>query len=115
MVARLCSTPDPCDLIVALLGCAVATVPYPSETELKSIISEKASPSSFFIVLSNFKVCEKDNPFNINLDEISLELEGIFINKKLSILAIKNNSLINYWQEEKEYLQNRPRQLHLQE
>jgi hypothetical protein len=43
-----------------------------------------------------------DNPFNINLDEISLELEGIFINKKLSILAIKNNSLINYWQEEDE-------------
>jgi hypothetical protein len=31
-----------------------------------------------------------------------LELEGIFINKKLSILAIKNNSLINYWQEEDE-------------
>ena len=43
-----------------------------------------------------------DNPFNINLDEISLELEGIFINKKLSILAIKNTSLINYWQEEDE-------------
>ena len=43
-----------------------------------------------------------DNPFNINLDQTSLELEGIFINKKLSILAIKNNSLINYWQEEDE-------------
>ena len=44
----------------------------------------------------------RDNPFNINFYEISLELEGIFINKKLSILAIKNNSLINYWQEEDE-------------
>ena len=43
-----------------------------------------------------------DNPFNINLDQMSLELEGIFINKKLSILAIKNTSLINYWQEENE-------------
>ena len=43
-----------------------------------------------------------DNPFNINLDQTSLELEGIFINKKLSILAIKNTSLINYWQEEDE-------------
>ena len=43
-----------------------------------------------------------DNPFNINLDQTSLELEGVFINKKLSILAIKNNSLINYWQEEDE-------------
>ena len=43
-----------------------------------------------------------DNPFNINLDQTSLELEGIFINKKLSILAIKNTSLINYWQEENE-------------
>ena len=43
-----------------------------------------------------------DNPFNINLDQISLELEGTFMNKKLSILAIKNTSLINYWQEEDE-------------
>ena len=43
-----------------------------------------------------------DNPFNINLDQISLELEGIFMNKKLSILAFKNTSLINYWQEEDE-------------
>ena len=43
-----------------------------------------------------------DNPFNINLDQTSSELEGIFINKKLSILAIKNTSLINYWQEEDE-------------
>lgn len=43
-----------------------------------------------------------DNPFNINLDQISLELEGILINKKLSILAVKNSSLINYWQEEDE-------------
>lgn len=43
-----------------------------------------------------------DNPFNINLGQTSLELEGIFINKKLSILAVKNTSLINYWQEEDE-------------
>ena len=43
-----------------------------------------------------------DNPFNINLDQTSLELEGIFINKKLSILAVKNTSLINYWHEEEE-------------
>ena len=43
-----------------------------------------------------------DNPFNINLDQTSLELEGVFINKKLSILAVKNTSLINYWHEEDE-------------
>jgi hypothetical protein len=43
-----------------------------------------------------------DNPFNINLGQTSLELEGIFINKKLSILAVKNTSLINYWQEKDE-------------
>jgi hypothetical protein len=43
-----------------------------------------------------------DNPFNINLGQTSLELEGIFINKKLSILAVKNTSLINYWQDEDE-------------
>ena len=43
-----------------------------------------------------------DNPFNINLDQTSLELEGVFINKKLSILAVKNTSLINYWQDEDE-------------
>ena len=43
-----------------------------------------------------------DNPFNINLGQTSLELEGIFINKRLSILAVKNTSLINYWQEEDE-------------
>ena len=43
-----------------------------------------------------------DNPFNINLDKVELDLEAIFINKKLSILAIKKASLINYWQEENE-------------
>ena len=43
-----------------------------------------------------------DNPFNINLDEVELDLEAIFINKKLSVLGIKKASLINYWQEENE-------------
>ena len=43
-----------------------------------------------------------DNPFNINLDEVELDLEAIFINKKLSVLGIKKVSLINYWQEENE-------------
>ena len=43
-----------------------------------------------------------DNPFNINLDEVKLDLEAIFINKKLSVLGIKKTSLINYWQEENE-------------
>ena len=43
-----------------------------------------------------------DNPFNINLDEVELDLEAIFINKKLSVLGIKKTSLINYWQEENE-------------
>ena len=43
-----------------------------------------------------------DNPFNINFDEVELDLEAIFINKKLSVLGIKKTSLINYWQEENE-------------
>jgi hypothetical protein len=66
-----------------------------------SIFLDKILPQSKKKSLSLDKLFI-DNPFKINLDQISLELEGIFINKKLSILAIKNNSLINYWQEEDE-------------
>ena len=43
-----------------------------------------------------------DNPFNINLDKINLDLEGIFINKKLSVLGFKKTSLMSYWEKEDE-------------
>ena len=66
-----------------------------------SIFLDKILPQSEKQSLSLDKLF-LDNPFNINLGEIALNIEGIFINKKLSILAVKNTSLINYWQEEDE-------------
>ena len=66
-----------------------------------SIFLDKILPQSKKQFLSLDKLF-LDNPFNINLGEIALNIEGIFINKKLSILAVKNTSLINYWQEEDE-------------
>ena len=66
-----------------------------------SIFLDKILPQSKKQSLSLDKLF-LDNPFNINLGEISLNIEGIFINNKLSILAFKNTSLINYWQEEDE-------------
>ena len=66
-----------------------------------SIFLDKILPQSKKQSLSLDKLF-LDNPFNINLGEIALNIEGIFINKKLSILAVKNTSLINYWQEEDE-------------
>ncbi|RCL91396.1 DUF4159 domain-containing protein [bacterium] len=66
-----------------------------------SIFLDKILPQSNTESLS-LDTLFSDNPFNINLDEVELDLEAIFINKKLSILAIKKASLINYWQEENE-------------
>jgi hypothetical protein len=66
-----------------------------------SIFLEKILPQSQKKSLS-LEELFMDNPFNINFDQTSLELEGILINKELSILAIKNASLINYWKEEDE-------------
>ena len=66
-----------------------------------SIFLDKILPQSNTESLS-LDTLFSDNPFNINLDKVELDLEAIFINKKLSILAIKKASLINYWQEENE-------------
>ena len=66
-----------------------------------SIFLDKILPQSNTESLS-LDTLFSDNPLNINLDKVELDLEAIFINKKLSILAIKKASLINYWQEENE-------------
>tara|TARA_B100001250_G_scaffold316062_1_gene278397 strand:+ start:276 stop:857 length:582 start_codon:yes stop_codon:yes gene_type:complete len=66
-----------------------------------SIFLDKILPQSKTDSLS-LATLFSDNPFNINLDEVELDLEAIFINKKLSVLGIKKTSLINYWQEENE-------------
>ena len=66
-----------------------------------SIFLDKILPQSNTESLS-LDTLFSDNPFNINLDEVELDLEAIFINKKLSVLGIKKTSLINYWQEENE-------------
>ena len=66
-----------------------------------SIFLDKILPQSKTKSLS-LDTLFSDNPFNINLDEVELDLEAIFINKKLSVLGIKKASLINYWQEENE-------------
>ena len=66
-----------------------------------SIFLDKILPQSKTDSLS-LATLFSDNPFNINLDEVELDLEAIFINKKLSVLGIKKASLINYWQEENE-------------
>jgi len=44
----------------------------------------------------------KDNLFQINLDEANIDLGGIFINNKLSLLGIKKESLINQWNDKNE-------------
>ena len=41
----------------------------------------------------------KQNFFNINLNEVSVTLEGVFINNKLALLGIKKTSLTNQWKE----------------
>ena len=66
-----------------------------------SIFLDKILPQSNTESLS-LDTLFSDNPFNINLDKVELDLEAIFINKKLSVLGIKKTSLINYWQEENE-------------
>jgi len=66
-----------------------------------SIFLDKILPQSNTESLS-LDTLFSDNPFNINFDEVELDLEAIFINKKLSVLGIKKASLINYWQEENE-------------
>ena len=66
-----------------------------------SIFLDKILPQSNTESLS-LDTLFSDNPFNINFDEVELDLEAIFINKKLSVLGIKKTSLINYWQEEHE-------------
>ena len=66
-----------------------------------SIFLDKILPQSNTESLS-LDTLFSDNPFNINFDEVELDLEAIFINKKLSVLGIKKTSLINYWQEENE-------------
>ena len=66
-----------------------------------SIFLDKILPQSNTESLS-LDTLFSDNPFNIRLDEFELDLEAIFINKKLSVLGIKKASLINYWQEENE-------------
>ena len=66
-----------------------------------SIFLDKILPQSKTQSLS-LDTLFSDNPFNINFDEVELDLEAIFINKKLSVLGIKKTSLINYWQEENE-------------
>ena len=66
-----------------------------------SIFLDKILPQSNTESLS-LDTLFSDNPFNIRLDEVELDLEAIFINKKLSVLGIKKASLINYWQEENE-------------
>ncbi|MDC0152540.1 DUF4159 domain-containing protein, partial [bacterium] len=66
-----------------------------------SIFLDKILPQSYTESIS-LDTLFSDNPFNINFDEVELDLEAIFINKKLSVLGIKKVSLINYWQEENE-------------
>ena len=44
----------------------------------------------------------KDNLFQINLDEANINLGGIFINNKLSLLGIKRESLISQWNDRNE-------------
>tara|TARA_B100000470_G_C19752342_1_gene374441 strand:- start:50 stop:631 length:582 start_codon:yes stop_codon:yes gene_type:complete len=44
----------------------------------------------------------KQNLFNINLNEVNVNLEGVFINNKLALLGIKETSLTNQWKERDE-------------
>ena len=39
----------------------------------------------------------ENNLFQINLDETTIDLEGIFINNKLALLGIKKNSIVSGW------------------
>ena len=66
------------------------SIPFNARRSPQSEFKKQSLPLDIFF---------KQNLFNINLNEVNVNLEGIFINNKLALLGIKKTSLTNQWKE----------------